>query len=123
MMMKTSTILLVEENPYNEALTLHAFQKNRIGHKVFVVHDEAKALDYLFCTNIHSDRDPHAIPQPMGLDLKLPKVGITVRHSSTSEALRDLQPIRYNALGFRNSPRDEICLQYYLLMISQQTAT
>src|SRR5690349_6539831 len=80
MMMKTSTILLVEDNRHSEALTLHAFQKNRIGHKVFVVYDEVEAFDYLFCTNVHSDRDPHDIPQPMVLDLKLPKVGKTVGH-------------------------------------------
>jgi hypothetical protein len=44
MMMKASTILLVEDNPYNEALTLHALKKNRIGHKVFVVHNDCARI-------------------------------------------------------------------------------
>ena len=68
-------ILLVEDNPDDEALTLRAFHKNRIGNKIFIVHDGAEALDFLFCTGIYAERDPREIIQVVLLDLNLPKVG------------------------------------------------
>ena len=68
-------ILLVEDNPDDEALTLRAFNKNRIGNKIFIVHDGAEALDFLFCTGIYADRDPREMIQVVLLDLNLPKVG------------------------------------------------
>ena len=68
-------ILLVEDNPDDEALTLRAFNKNRIGNKIFIVHDGAEALDFLFCTGIYAERDPREIIQVVLLDLNLPKVG------------------------------------------------
>ena len=68
-------ILLVEDNPDDEALTLRAFNKNRIGNKIFIVHDGAEALDFLFCTSIYAGRDPHEMIQVVLLDLNLPKVG------------------------------------------------
>ena len=67
-------ILLVEDNPDDEALTLRAFNKNRIGNKIFIVHDGAEALDFLFCTGIYADRDPREMIQVVLLDLNLPKV-------------------------------------------------
>jgi two-component system response regulator len=73
MMMKDSTILLVEDNPDDEALTLRALKKGGICNKVFVAHDGTEVLDYLFCTNIYSDRDPRDMPQLILLELKLPK--------------------------------------------------
>jgi two-component system, response regulator len=72
--MESATILLVEDNPDDEALTLRALRKNNIGNKVFVARDGAEALDFLFCTGAHADRDPHDVPQIILLDLKLPKV-------------------------------------------------
>ena len=68
-------ILLVEDNPDDEALTLRAFNKNRIGNKIFIVHDGAEALDFLFCTGMYAERDPREIIQVVLLDLNLPKVG------------------------------------------------
>lgn len=68
-------ILLVEDNPDDEALTLRAFNKNRIGNKIFIVHDGAEALDFLFCTGIYTNRDPRELIQVVLLDLNLPKVG------------------------------------------------
>ena len=67
-------ILFVEDNPDDEALTIRALKKNNIGNKVFVVRDGAEALDFLFCTGVYADRDPHDMPQVILLDLKLPKV-------------------------------------------------
>jgi two-component system response regulator len=72
--MEDKMILLVEDNPDDEALTLRALKKNHIGNEVFVVRDGAEALDFLFCTEAYADRDPHDMPQIILLDLKLPKV-------------------------------------------------
>jgi two-component system response regulator len=70
----TSIILLVEDNPDDEALTLRALRKNNIGNEVVVAHDGAEALDYLFATRVHSGRDISELPQIVLLDLNLPKV-------------------------------------------------
>src|SRR5688500_9059714 len=72
--MQNATILLVEDTPDDEALTLRALKKNNIGNKIFVARDGAEALDFLFCTGAYTDRDPHENPQLILLDLKLPKV-------------------------------------------------
>jgi two-component system response regulator len=72
--MQNKTILLVEDNPDDEALTLRAFQKNKIRNEVVVVRDGAEALDYLFCRGAYASRDPGAHPAITLLDLKLPKV-------------------------------------------------
>lgn len=73
--MDTKTILLVEDNPDDEILTLRALKKNRIGNEVVVAHDGVEALDYIFGTGIYDGRDPKDIPQLILLDLKLPKIG------------------------------------------------
>ncbi len=72
--MSENVILLVEDNPDDEALTLRALKKNNIGNQVVVARDGAEALDYLFCTGEYSSREPDVLPQVVLLDLKLPKV-------------------------------------------------
>ena len=72
--MEDKMILLVEDNPDDEALTLRALKKNHIGNEVFIVRDGAEALDFLFCTGAYAERDPHNMPHMILLDLKLPKV-------------------------------------------------
>ncbi|MBZ0112720.1 MAG: response regulator [Thermoanaerobaculia bacterium] len=73
--MGKKTILLVEDNPDDELLTLRALKKSKIHNEVVVVRDGAEALDYLFATGSFSDRDPTQLPQVILLDLNLPKVG------------------------------------------------
>ena len=68
-------ILLVEDNPDDEALTLRAFKKKKFINPVVVAHDGVEALDYLFATNAHTGRDTSVMPSLILLDLKLPKVG------------------------------------------------
>jgi two-component system response regulator len=65
---------LWQDNPDDEVLTLRALRKHNIENRVVVVRDGAGALDFLFCTGAHADRDPHAMPHMILLDLKLPKV-------------------------------------------------
>ena|SRR5215211_1813970 len=72
--MKNTTILLVEDSPNDEALTLRALKKNNIGNTVFVVRDGAEALDFLFCMGAYADRDPNDMTQLILLDIKLPKM-------------------------------------------------
>lgn len=67
-------ILLVEDNPRDEALTLRALTMNNIVNDVTVVRDGAEALDFLFGTGPYAERDLSVIPQVVLLDLKLPKV-------------------------------------------------
>lgn len=72
--MANSAILLVEDNPDDEALTLRALRKNNITNEVVVARDGVEALDYLFGTGLYANRDVSVQPQIVVLDLKLPKI-------------------------------------------------
>lgn len=72
--MKQKVILLVEDNPDDEALTIRALKKNNILNEVIVARDGAEALEYLFGTGKYADRDMTVNPTVILLDLKLPKV-------------------------------------------------
>lgn len=72
--MPNQAILLVEDNPDDEALTIRAFNKNNIRNDVIVARDGVEALDYLFGTGTHEGRDPADLPQVVLLDLKLPRI-------------------------------------------------
>ncbi|MCH8988456.1 MAG: response regulator [Chloroflexi bacterium] len=71
--MSGEVILLVEDNPDDEALTIRALQRNDITNEVFVAHDGVEALDYVFATGSHSGRDVNDLPKLVLLDLKLPR--------------------------------------------------
>jgi two-component system, response regulator len=72
--MSSKVILLVEDNPDDELLTVRALKKNNVSNDVVVAHDGTEALDYLFGTGIHAGRDPNNPPSLVLLDLKLPKI-------------------------------------------------
>ena len=67
-------ILLVEDNPDDEALAIRALKRHHIGNEIVVAHDGVEALDYLFCTGIYADRDIANKPSVVLLDLKLPRI-------------------------------------------------
>jgi len=67
-------ILLVEDNPKDERLTLRALKKSNVLNAIVVARDGVEALDYLFARGAHAHRAPSAIPQLILLDLKLPKI-------------------------------------------------
>ncbi|HEY6877181.1 MAG TPA: response regulator [Polyangiales bacterium] len=69
--MTRKIILLVEDQPDDEVLTIRALKKNNIRNEVVVVRDGAEALDYLFARGAYEQRE---LPQVILLDLKLPKV-------------------------------------------------
>lgn len=92
--MDRKMILLVEDNPDDEALTLRALRKNNIGNELVVVHDGAEALDFLFCTGAYAGRDPLDKPQVILLDLKLPKVdGLEVLRRLREDPRTRLLPV------------------------------
>ena len=73
-MARQKSILLVEDNPDDEALTLRALKKNNVMNDIFVARDGVQALDYLFARDAHAGRNPADLPALILLDLKLPKI-------------------------------------------------
>lgn len=67
-------ILLVEDNPDDEELTIEALKDSRVLNEIVVARDGAEALDYLFCTGKYAERDKATQPTLILLDLKLPKL-------------------------------------------------
>jgi two-component system, response regulator len=72
--MSQKVILLVEDSADDEALTLRALSRNKIGNEVIVARDGEEALEWLFATGRHADRDHRQQPALVLLDLKLPKI-------------------------------------------------
>ena len=93
-MSSTKTLLLVEDNPDDEALTLRALRKVDVGHDVVVVRDGAEALDFLHGTGAHAGRDASLLPQVVLLDLKLPKIdGLEVLRRIRADARTTVLPV------------------------------
>ncbi|MGH7362298.1 MAG: response regulator, partial [Candidatus Methylomirabilales bacterium] len=92
--MEKKVILLVEDNPDDEALTLRALKKNNIKNEVLVVRDGVEALDYLFATGAYASRETSLMPQVILLDLKLPKLdGLEVLRRIRADARTKLLPV------------------------------
>jgi len=72
--MQQKTLLLVEDNPDDEALTIRALKKHNLANEIVVARDGQEALDYLFAEGEYSERDMYKLPQVILLDLKLPKL-------------------------------------------------
>jgi two-component system, response regulator len=121
--MVNGIILLVEDNPDDEALTIRALRKNHVANEVIVVRDGVEALNYLFCTGTYADRDPTQMPELVLLDLRLPKVdGVEILRRiraaeptrllpvvilTSSNADRDfIESFRYAANAYINKPVD-----------------
>jgi two-component system, response regulator len=89
-----SIILLVEDNPDDEALTLRALQKNHISNEVVVVRDGLEALDYLLGSGAYADRNTDIQPHLILLDLKLPKLnGLEVLKRIRADQRTKLLPV------------------------------
>lgn len=90
--MSAKPILLVEDNPDDEALTLRALKKNNINNEIVIAHDGVEALDYLLGTGAYAHRDLRVMPQVVLLDLKLPRIdGLEVlRKLRANERTRSL---------------------------------
>ena len=85
--LSSKTILLIEDNPSDVALTKRALEKSRMVNKMVIVGDGQEALDYLFGTGAFAGRDPTDIPVLTLLDMKLPKIsGLEVLRRIRSDA-------------------------------------
>ena len=67
-------ILLVEDNPNDAKLTLHAFKTANLGNNVHIARDGVEALEFLFCTGPHAERNVVDTPKLILLDLKMPRM-------------------------------------------------
>jgi two-component system response regulator len=72
--MKTGQILLVEDNPDDEALTVRALKRSSIPNEIVVVRDGVEAVDYLLGEGAFTSSPPPALPKVILLDLNLPKL-------------------------------------------------
>jgi two-component system response regulator len=108
--MKDKVILLVEDNPRDEALTMRALKKSNIANEVVIVRDGVEALDYLFATGKYEGRDTGVVPQLILLDLKLPKMdGLQVLKSMREDDRTKLLPV----VVFTSSSEEEDMLKSY----------
>jgi two-component system response regulator len=110
--MNEKYILLVEDDPNDELLTLHALQENRIRNKVIVTRDGAEALDYLFSTGPRAGKPFPDLPQFVLLDLKLPKIdGIEVLQALRAHPRTHLLPV----IIFTSSKQEKDMINGYRL--------
>jgi CheY-like chemotaxis protein len=110
--MESNVILLVEDNPKDEALTLRALRKSNIVNEVVVVHDGVEALDYLFATGNYAGRDTTVMPQLTLLDLKMPRVdGLQV----LKKMREDERTRRLPVVIFTSSDEEEDLIKSYEL--------
>jgi two-component system, response regulator len=89
-----NAILLVEDNPTDEKLTVLAFKGCGVTNEIVVVRDGAEALDYLFGTGEHAGRDTRLLPTMVLLDLSLPRLsGLEVLQRIRSDPRTALLPV------------------------------
>lgn len=67
-------IVLIEDNPQDELLTIRALRKHQFLQEIVVLRDGEEALEWLFKQGRHRERDPLLVPQVILLDIKLPKI-------------------------------------------------
>ena len=105
--MRTNMILLVEDNPDDEALTLRALKKNNILNEVVVARDGVEALDFLFGTGAHAGRDLARMPEVILLDINLPRInGLEVLEKIRANERTKLLPVVI--LTTSNEERDKL---------------
>ncbi len=130
---REKVILLVEDNPDDEELTLRALARCGINNKVVVCRDGAEALNYIFGRAQYAGRDPSDYPAITLLDLKLPKVdGLTVLERVRGDSRTRLMPvailtsskleedlIRSYALGINSYVRKPVKSELFIEAIRQ----
>lgn len=105
-------ILLVEDNPDDEILTIRALKQGNLVNKIVVVRDGVEALDFLFGTGAHEGRDTRVMPQLILLDLKLPKIdGLEVLKRVRADPRTKLLPV----VVLTSSKEDQDLIKSYSL--------
>jgi two-component system response regulator len=108
-------ILLVEDNPDDEELTLRALAKSGITNKIIVCRDGADALNYIFGRGNYQGRDPADYPAITLLDLKLPKVdGLTVLEGIRADRRTRMMPVAI----LTSSKQEEDLIRSYMLGVN-----
>lgn len=108
--MGNKVILLVEDNPRDEALTRRALKKSNIVNEVAVARDGVEALEYLFSAGSDSGGEEKVLPQLVLLDLKLPKVdGLQVLQRIRAEERTRRLPV----VIFTSSSEEEDVIKSY----------
>lgn len=93
-MLTQKILVIVEDNPDDEALTARALRRNNIANPLVVLRDGAEALDYLFGSGAYAGRDPREVPAVILLDLKLPKLdGLEVLQRLRADPRTRLIPV------------------------------
>lgn len=110
--MKGTTILLVEDTADDEHLVKRVLTKSKLVYNLSVVRDGAEALDYLFGTGVHAQRDTSQMPAVVFLDLKLPKIsGLEVLRRIRADARTQRLPV----VIFSSSQEEQDLIQSYNL--------
>lgn len=108
-------ILLVEDNPDDEELTVRALRKNHIANSIAVARDGAEALDYIECRGKWADRNRNELPKVILLDLKLPKIdGFGVLRRIKSDPRLNTIPI----VALTSSTQDQDMVKSYDLGVN-----
>jgi CheY-like chemotaxis protein len=103
-------IMLVEDNPDDEELTLRALRQAKIVNEIVIAHDGSEAVDFLFGKGAHAGRDLARMPAVILLDLKLPKLdGLDVLKRLREDARTELIPV----VVLTSSSEDEDMLKSY----------
>jgi hypothetical protein len=93
-MSDAKTILLVEDNPQDEMLTLRALGKANLANQIDVVRDGQQAVDFLFKEGEFSDREGPALPTVVLLDIGLPRLsGLEVLEKLRADKRTALVPV------------------------------
>ena len=115
MLVNERTILLVEDNPDDEELTIRALRKNGIVNELVVARDGVQALDYLFGRGEWAERDTSIMPAVVLLDLKLPRVdGLEVLQHMRSDPRTQLVPV----VVLTSSREEQDILKSYSLRVN-----
>ena len=113
--MKERIILLVEDNPDDEELTIRALRKNGIANELVVARDGVQALDYLFGRGEWAGRDTSTMPAVVLLDLKLPRIdGLEVLERMRSDPRTELVPV----VVLTSSREEQDILKSYSLRVN-----
>lgn len=108
--MTDKMILLVEDNPDDEELTLRALRKAKVVNEIVVTRDGSEALEYLFGSGPYAGRDVSHMPTVVLLDLKLPKLnGIDVLKRMRADPRTQRVPV----VVLTSSSEDEDMLRSY----------
>ena len=110
--MREKMILLVEDNPDDEALTMRALKQSKLANEIVITRDGNEALEFLFATGKYDGRDVSHTPAVILLDLKLPKLsGLEVLQRLRADPRTRLTPV----VVLTSSSEDEDMLRSYEL--------